>query len=809
MATDRDKILVIEVFPLNTSGVEQEAIFLASSPWMTAASDSPGGKPAVALIDAASFAWEGRCYEFTPEGLFLPGGQTRYTTASVSVQNAIRKEDGVAPLDVLDGLVFADARVNVYLSDADTTGEPTLEISLANLDPWFSGRIGEFDIEADSGSRSTLVIGPPSTQDTEAVWFAYRGFGSASRPTSASRADHSALRDDTTSHTWKVIGRWPAAAAGTWLSSPLFRMRDNAGTNVILAQYLNAAGGWTTSGSGVTVSTSGYYVFHAVYDVSDDSFTLYVDGVLDSSTTVTGGLKVGAASAATTWNNIGGSTWACAGAQHYAAALTADEVAVDARRGVEDDSRATMTIKFDESTGSLAVDSGTGATDVIITGATWPSTGEGLPSMAETRPAALIGVPLGVQVQMVNIKNGLGTAGYAGERVAVLHLAEQGLRRHPTQTIASASSTLDATKQTITPIPRANGVEFAQGSQIVMGTASGLGNPATYTISKVLGRAIANTKATIVTSGVVATETLATTFADNSDGDWVPAPTGMIIIRAGSNVALPAVVLSTAPTEHLQVSLAVSSGDSAISAIDHTLQKFGPRVSSPTIAREASGAALSEHGWMTPGDSNFSELAHIIARSSRAANGNGPLGVYYGTTGAVKVRGMWLDMQASDDFAIPEDATLSIVELRESRNPRPGRVVVKFQKVWHVLTAQASGTDDNLEAELHRGGREAAVGSGRTATVESSLALYGQAKAHADALLRLQSFHAYLARFRGELTAALIRSATDGPFLQTSISWPDRATWTTAKTGVTVGFQARPFARPGDAQLTLVFATEE
>lgn len=814
MASDLDKILIIEVFPL-LAGVEQEAIFFTTwAPWATASTDSPASKPAVALIDGSSVSWGRTDFEFTQDGLFLPGGVARYAGTSVTVYNPVDELDKTAPLDVLAPYTFEDARAVMYLSDPDTSGAlPSLQIALADLDPWSHARVETFDLEPGSDGTSLLRLGPPATLETEALWWAWRGLGTAQRCTSATRVDQASLRTHTTSHTWIVIGRWPQPATATWLNSPLFRVVDNAGTNAIDLRYRNASGSYQSSGATLSASTSGYYILHGVYTYAAGAgtFKFYVDGVETGSATITGGLYASAASAATTINSSGGNTWAIAGLQHFPIALTVDEIAASARRGIEEDSRADLTCNFNEATGNVAIDTAA-SLHFSITGATWPGTGEGEPAAAETRPPALIGIPFGCPLLMIDSFNGLGTPGYAGERVNLSNLTEKGLRRQPTQTIASASTTLNLTNQTITPIPRADGVEFAQGSGIVLDAyspgATPAGNPSSYTIAQVLGRSLANQTVTVVVTGITATETITTTVSDNADGDWVFATSGAIIIRAGANVAVPALVLSTAPTDFLQVSVAINSGDSAISAIDHTLQAFGSRESSPTIARESSGAKLFQHGWRHDGARPFSELLHVIARSSIAENGNGPLSVYYKQNGNVAVRGMWLDMQ-TDDVYIPPDSVQSIVEAEGTKRARPGKVTVQYQTNWAPITEASSGSDDRLENDLHKPGRTVDAGTGRAALVHSSLSFYGQARSHADALLRLQGFSVYKVRCQGPLPASLIRDATNGPFLQTSIEWEGRSTWQTPKVGIIVGATARPFAREGETALELIFATED
>lgn len=818
VASPLDKILVVELYPL-LDGVEQDPVYLTTwLPWTTAATDTPASTPCIARIVPGSLSWGLGCFEITAEGLFAPGGVSSYQSSTAGVENAYQAYDGKAPLDVLAGYSFVDARAVLYLSDADVSvsAAPTLMIALAALDEWAHARVEAFDLESGSDGRSSLRLGPPQTLDTEASWWAWRGFDKALRCTAATRADQASLRNSATSHSWVVIGRWPQPTLTTWLSSPLFRVVDNAGTNTIGVRFKDASGTFQPSGGTLAASTSGYYVLCAVYDVTDDSVVYYADGEVIGTTTLTGGLDPAAASAATTINSSGGNTWAIAGLQHFPIVLTPDEVAAISRRGIEDDSRADLTCKFNEGTGSISEDSAAGL-DFVITVPTWPSTGEGEAAWAETKPPVLVGVALGCKVAMVDALNALGTPGYAGGRYELSHVTENGLRRQPIQTLASGSVTLDATKQTITPIPGAapgGGVEFAQGSQIVLdayapGTTPA-GNPSVYTIVKVLGRALANNKVTVVVSGVSTTETITTTVSDNSDGDVLVAPSGGIIIRDGSNVTYPAIVLSTSPTELLQTSVGINSGDSSISGIDHTLQAFGSRESSPTIAREASGAVLYEHAWRAPGESSFRDLLHMIARSSRAEHGNGPLGVYYDSTGAVAVRGMWLDMQASDDVYIPPDAVLSVVELEASRRARPGQILLNFQRNWAPIETQSSGLDDRLENELHKASRQVKAGtSGRVAAVESSLAFFGQARLVADALLRLQGWGVYIVRVEGPLPAATLRAATNGPFLQTSVEWPDRDTWTTARTGIIVGATATPLARPGEPELEFIFATGE
>lgn len=805
-----DMLGLIEIKPLDSDGVEQTSVFLGSRWWVSGSGDTPASTPILTTFDAQSLKWEGGWHKIQEDGLWTPGGMGIYGAQTIRVANPAA-DDGSAPLDALDGYFFEGARAFIYLTQAvvGATG-PTVDIARASLDQWFEASITSFSLDPGSQGMASLSLTAPTDHQSPSTPIAYRGFETASQ-TDISRPDHAALRA-TGNFTVKLIMRYPAPAASAAFTMPLLRWRDVSGTGALTWGVRNAAGGWQDFTALSALPALGYFAFHVTYNSSTFKARLYQDGVFQEELTITSGLYASAGAAATTWATSG-TAWLTAGTQHLSVTLTDAEVADDARRGVEDHASATMTLRFNEAVGVVAVDD-TGNQNATTSG-TWGATGEGLATMAESRPPALVGnVFLAPAIEESQVF-GLLLAGYAGERTAILHLAEQGVRRKPEQTTASATITITAAHDTLSRVPGTEEVEFAQGQAIVRSPASGAGNPTNMTVKAVLGSPAALNNTT--NAGLISTdedqtsgEATAMTLADDTDNDYLPAtPT---VIRDGTTYSFPGAVIYTTASEALAFTLTKEAADTGVSAVEHIFAKFGgSKLLAGVVYRENTASDdLWRHGWMVPGDAPVGELLDMVARSSLAENGYGPLGVFYEQDGDIGARGMWLAVQGTDDFDVPSDAVLDIVEWTGGEKPRPRRVKVLYQRNWSVVKEPLTGSADALESASRREWAEVVRGSGdATGTIESSQMALPAADAQAAGLKRLQNFRVYIVRLRSPLPASLIRDATNGPFLQTTITWAERTAWAAGKTGFTVAFNAQPFAPAGQPALTLYFATEE
>lgn len=785
---------ITPIWVLRTQAVDgvttKDVLFSNVDGWFTAVGDTPANTGVFGGLQvkrATMNRWT--CID-TSEFLDI-GGVVKIDRTTYSVNNKRNPGTKTRPLDTLEGYAWRGELAELWI------GYPTWSTANERWEvPAFSTftRLWTGEIRSQSASGNNMQFSVKQQIDvdmefpiTPVVW---PGLGgkltleklSGDAPV-VERADHSALRalgDQTYSVMAGPVSTPSGSASSYIITTPLFRIviDETGGTNGhMIARLLNNSSAFQDVGNAVEVPTAGKRkTLMVTYNLSTTLASLFVDGVADGTTTITGGLDSGAASGATkirSWNAFS-TEWGIYFARHLDEELTdTEDIGNFSLYGLAsgDGIRCTMALEFSDRLSVGGLNSTGVVTDFAATGgiaaeiknhtdidASWGSAYLGEAAMARTRPAAIIQDPYHVPLEPADLAFGYYTAGYEGDLIvrSYRHITNHGVRLKPEFSTSATPDFTAGINQIDNPIDSVKELAARQVVSFTGGTANNGNKTVAVTMLDPVVGSEPSYRSTPTDMSIIVEETLTTETgvgytAASVTPDWDDVPS----VLNHDFVSRMRFVEVTTATEKLAGSLSQNSVTNFSNIAEYSYENLGPE---RTVVTKTSIETAAEPlaGWRALGTAKAGDVMSMLAKNTLSTDG-GPSAVFTKPNGDPAITGSLLS-PASQDWTWIEDDIDDIEEVTPVRTVY--QLVIRYAKSHSPADVQSNATlaqQDEFFQQSAQEWREVTAGSGNAqAIVETSFLRNQDAKAWGGVLFDWQDARLFRIRLYGPHPAAAL-----------------------------------------------------
>jgi hypothetical protein len=772
----------------------------------------PGLSPTVAPVDWGVINTTG--------GWLDIGGVVRHSAYRFTIENKEYRGDHTRPLDDLLSLDFEGEEAIWYACPADVSGaEPTYP-DLADCTIIGRGTIDDASFGKDVFTV-TVTDQAQAGLDLDITPTQYRGLSrgvkveTAGGPSSGPRIvrpDHSALRSQADQYFACGLSRGTGDAGSaeyTVVDSPIFRVRRDASGDTLKAELKNLAGSWQTVGTPPTWTASAFFGILVSYVLSTTTATLWVNGVSAGTTVITGGI-FSASTATTRFYNaptVGTMEITHWFFRHGSEALT-DTTKIEDRSmysfDIDADASVNCALEFVAGVGD-SVSDWTGNASALLSGfadtdGAWVASDTGEPSMARTRPRAVVGRPFGALLDILDLSFQDYSPGYEGSGVSgrvVRFVAQNSGRLEAPVSVTKLTDFVAANRQC--DITGGLGlIEPSVGQSLNFAAGP---NAGALVVSEMLLDPLQGAQPLQTVRMVLET----TVVDDTSSGAWTG--TGKYATTAGETFfdGWSKFRLSILPAGDLTASFNTNGGDDdANRLVGQALEHLAAETAA--TLENVKAISVEDVGYQVAGDTPALQVIDALAKDTLSDDGDLPCCVFRTpATGAWTARGAQ-EAPASAAWTWVDDDIISA-------EPAPDFTVFKSVKVRYGRYYSFQGNEgsrmptyaqrDRFSAAVAKEWREVRAGTGApTLILDSAYLSADDAQARADAVLNLlQSGIPYTVNLKGPRSEAELAAE---PFDICDVTWTPNS-FLAARKGNLVGLKVQGPAGAWAAVAVVVF----
>lgn len=775
---------ITPVWVLRTQALEgattHDVLFSNVDGWFTAVSDTPSATGVIGGLETPRSQVMNGWVCLDTSRYIDPGGLVKVDRLLYRVRNP-RQPDGSRPLDDLNDYDWKQQLAELWIGypvyspgGADVYSVPTF----ANFTRLFKGEVKN---QARASDHLTFEVRTQIDIDMSkplvpVVWLGLGGkIKLEKKAGDAPVVERPAATElvATTDQTYMAMLEPETTPSGSadeiLIQTPLFRVRCNesggVGNGHLECYLLNNSSVWQQVGNGVEVplavgagqsdTTLARKALVVAYNSSTNLASLFVNGVADGTTTITGGLDSSASSTAATMktpNNLS-NAWYLWHFRHMDELLTdTTEIANLSMYGIPSgsESRFTMLLEFVDRFGTAVTDFATGGHAATIKNHTsaddsWESTYTGESSMAFTRPAAKINNPFQMRLSVVDAAYSYYQAGWEGldNTRKWRNVTEDGVRLQPTLSVnARAGIVFDGNNEQINDI---DALEPKAGADITFSNGIGNNND-TFTVSIVAAEPLTGrTGCRVITDG---TPAVSTESGVDYDVDYVSPEFTDLAVTKEFNAKMKFLKVTKATTG----ALAASNITTDTIAIEKLAQYFGPQktVTSDGVLNSGSD---NRTGWQEmDGAQPIGPVYHKILKGIRATD-DSPCVAFTKPDGSITARGLE-QAPSTADWKFTEGDFADIEELATKNEDYT--FLIKYGRAFTDIESLAGqSSKDALFQQATRIWRVYRVGSGSEDLEVETPLLYGKgAEDYGTALLNWQSARIFRGTILGPETEA-------------------------------------------------------